>query len=373
MVIFRNVSQRWIAHTRFSIPGRLDVDAADVTSNALILLPRGVHRGTNAPRPLALMGDKVTHLHLSSDGTLSVQPSGASGRISFTVLEHTSHLLEEALSSYGGTVLPHNPAVFAVATHHANATLPAHLLILPIADACQGSVSIPLRMLQPLMSNEHGKAGLVFFSPDTRKLKIVRGPVSGDDFVTLTVDSLGDTLVVSPVEIVRADDKTWSLSLLAPTNSVSWTVEGPQHTLPTPPPSPPAREPLRPDSVPTSPIPSAAPQTGPLPQRPQHRRRGSLALARNIPARLLRAYIHAVFNVIFWFWNVFLRAVVVRLIGEGLPRRISDILGFALAKTSSRARSPGQLSKSEEDRALPPQDGARERGEIHLSRGNTID
>ncbi|KAI0724284.1 hypothetical protein C8T65DRAFT_626020 [Cerioporus squamosus] len=328
------------------VPRRVE-DGGGATSNAFILLPRNIHRGTSPPRPVAFVGNKSTRLHLSSDGTLSVPSPGATGRVSSAVLENSFDLLNEALSAYGGTVLPHNSAFLAIATHHTIAALPLHLLILPNSDATLESVSIPLQMLQPLVADTRGKTGLVFFSPETRMLQILRGPFLGDERGTLVVSALGDRFVVSPMEVVLADDRTWVFNLLTPSKSVSYTVDRPQHPLPTPPPSPPAREPSRAGSSPTSPVPAALPQVNAPPHRPQHRRRASLALIRNLPTRLLRVYVHTVFNVIFWFWNVFFRALVARFLGEGLPRRISGILGLALSKTSPRARSPEQLPKSE--------------------------
>ncbi|RPD63219.1 hypothetical protein L227DRAFT_573050 [Lentinus tigrinus ALCF2SS1-6] len=330
-------------------------DGEAVTSNALVLLPRRPTCGISVPGPVALMGDKSTRLHLSSDGTLSIQPSGATGSISASDLEYSSELLQEALSAYGGTILLHNSAFLVIATHRTTA-LPLHLLVVPSLDATQDSVSLPWQTLQPLLSNAPGKIGLVLFSPRTSKLQIVRGPVLGDDSGALVVGFLGDAFVVSPVEIVSADEKTWLLGLLAPTNSVSWTIERPRHPLPTPPPSPPAREPSRPNSPPIAPVPSVPPQ------QPQHCRRASLTLVRNLPARLLRAYVHAVFNVIFWFWNVFFRALVVRVIGERFPRRISDILGLVLSKTTSPAPSPDQRLKS------APEDKGRNALQDHAER-----
>ncbi|TFK89755.1 hypothetical protein K466DRAFT_597520 [Polyporus arcularius HHB13444] len=326
------------------VPTRVG-DGLAVTSNALILLPRRPNGGTSALESVALVGNKSARLHLSSEGTLSVQSPGVIGRVSLSVLEHSFDLLEEALSAYSGTVASHNSASLAVATRHPNAALPLHLLVLPNSDATPESVSIPLHVLQPLVADIRGKTGLVLFSPETRKLQALRGPLSGDE-KALVDGASGGRFVVCPVEVVLVDDKTWAFSLLTSSKSVSCTVDRPEHPLPTPPPSPPARGPSRAGSSPLCAIPAALPQVSAPPNVSQHRRRASLAFIRNFPARLLRAYVHTVFNVVFWFWNVFFRALIARFLGEGLPSRISGILGLALSKTSPQPRTPDQLSKS---------------------------
>ncbi|TBU39585.1 hypothetical protein BD309DRAFT_901488 [Dichomitus squalens] len=335
--------------TQFSAP-------EPCNGSAMVLLPRLSPRLGDALKPLVLVASESASLRLTADGDISVDSIGKDKRAVLGILEHSKDLLEKAAALSNGTVLAFDPASAVVAVRQSNAALPYHVIVLPVAEAVGKPSSIAVRKLQPLVEQSSGSHGLVLFSQKLRKAKVIDDSLSNDSNV-LDFGPSGVDMILSPARIISENDRTWQVMLLSPSKHFTAQIEKPAapEVPPTPPPSPPAVD------SPFVPAPTQAPiseettvptpPTGvarPVPTSPasggndggaryvSRRRRSSLALIRNLPARLVRAYLHAIFNLVFWFWSVFFKAFAVRIVGERVPQTITRLLGYALSKTATR-------------------------------------
>lgn len=318
-----------------------------------MLLPRTPAREVNARRPLVIVTSGLSLLRFTLNGDFSFV---APGKATMGALEDSQDLLQEAVAPYNGDVLPCSDA-FAIAFRLPGALLPFQLLFLPFLGFAGASLSVPLQRLQPLLSEGSDSHGLVLYAPRLRRAQLVRASLS-DEVGVLRIGPSGGEVMVSPIQLLRDNDRAWQISLLAPCRSVGVELDRSElNHLPTPPPSPPIRDPTplvtheQETDLPlvqeSAAIPSST--SAKAPPRSSLRRRPSLVLVHNLPARLLRAYLHALFNIFFWFWNVFLKSLAVRVAGERLPRSISTIIEFALSKTAPR-RSFAHGSRAPEAR-----------------------
>lgn len=272
------------------------------------------------------------------------------------------------MSICNGRLLAWDTTFVVLASRLAHAVQPFHVLVLPIAPS--GPSSVPLSVLQPLAA-EMMSDDLALYSPQQRKARLLSTSALRDSGDLLCSGSGAEEVIVAPIHISRSSDKEWLVAFLAPCKeiAVKFETSSPSELFPTPPPSPPHVPSTRnmngaagssASSYATREESASATSSSPgRTPRQQHRRTPSLSLIRNLPARLLRAYLHTIFNVIFWFWDVFVRALAVRLLGEGVPRRISSILGFALSVTASRHRTAQNTRRTQEPETprLAPRSG----------------
>ena len=348
----------------------------------MALLPRPSKRGGAASKPLMLAASRSALVRLAPGGSITLDgEDSAAGQVRLGALEHTSSLLHDAAALCNGVVMPCPSPCVAIATRAPGAALPFHVVALPTARSIPGPLHVPFRALQPLAAAEECD-GLALFSPDLRKATIVRGPLA-EAAGYLHFDYDGGEVIASPTQIVKTLGGSYELASLCACRDLRTEVraeveDSSAHALPTPPPTPPARlspsiedaavqvSPVAEPEVETRPSsPSPTLSTDPS-SRPLTRRRTALALVRTIPARVLRAYIHALLNVLFWFWTSFLKSVVARMVGRSVPRRISSLLRSALLQTASRSRrgrSPGtprRESPPRIERCASPESSASE-------------
>lgn len=347
----RYVRSQWtLSHCSkcYSLPVQFDRTAAVV--RAIVLVPHASLRDGATPVPIVLAAKGSSSLRLTPDGTVS-QASHSSDsdteQAALGPLEYSLDLLVEVASVCNGVVQAHDSSI-TIASQLSEGIFPVQLFVLPAMAVGSRSIhALDLRsVIAPPPSGE-----FLLFSPDTRGVNVSK-PSSPLGTLRDHVGSSGGEVLVSPIHVVHDNDNVWQVALFAPHKDATARIESAsvkQH-LPTPPPSPPV--PVA--SVPNSEARQRSAQTeiggqhnesptppgrSVQPRRSSDRRTLSLALTRNLPVRLLRAYLHTLFNLIFWFWNVFLRALVVRFVGEGIPRRISNLFGLALSMTA-RSRSP---------------------------------
>lgn len=324
----------------------------------MVLLPRLSANLGESLKPLVLVAGESSSLHLSADGKIVVDSTNSTKRATLATLQHAHELLAEAAASCHGVVLSFDSVTAVVATHQSGAGAPYHAVVLPVLEAPEVQ-TISLRNLQPPTTSTSEVQGLILFSPKLRKAKLLNTPLPNDHF--LHFGPSGGELLVSPVTIVRENDRVWQVTLLTESKQFIARTEKPPapQILPTPPPSPPGRDsafspPLAGSEVPGTDqdstltsqedlvrhvqTPSPSSSNGSRSRDSTHRRRRSLSmmLVRSLPTRLVRAYLHAIFNMVFWFWSVFAKAFVVRLVGEGIPQVITRLLGLAIAKTAAR-------------------------------------
>ena len=302
---------------------------------------------------------------LTPKGMVSLSSAAGQGQAMLGLLEYSHDLLEAAASICNGSIVAHDSTSVVIASRLSDAVLPIHVLLLPLGSV--DSLSRPVPSLHSMFTPSTPE-GLLLFTPQPRRTTLLNA-VSPQDDSTLEIGSTGAEAIVSSLHFVRENDEVWQFALLAPHMDAGARIETPlpNQPLPTPPPSPPILMPSDLDSAQRDSRRSAAsvpvqPQEAPRslvpdrPRRSQHRYKPSLTLARNLPARLLRAYLHAIFNLVFWFWNVFFRAFATRLVGEGIPRRVTSFFMLALSMTSVKPRSPaGRAGRPEprEERRLP--------------------
>ena len=329
---------------------------------AMVLLPCQSTNIGDSLKPLVLVAGESSSLRLSTDGRITVDyvDSYITRQASLAALEHSQGLLGGAAALCSGVVLSFDLMAAVVATHLSSAAAPYHIVVLPISDAPEAQ-EIPLWKLQlPTSATSEGQR-LVLYSPKLRKAKLLSAPLPSDGILRL--GPFGGELLVSPVDIVCENNRTWQIILLTPSKEITVRTEQLPQILPTPPPSPydspsdcgatglevlgvhpSGVQPSLDDATPhvRSPTPSSS-HGGPRQSTHGRRQSLSMVLVRSLPARLVRAYLHAIFNVILWFWNAFIRALAVRLIGEGIPQVITHLLSLALAKTATtwRSRGPG--------------------------------
>ncbi|PIL29629.1 hypothetical protein GSI_08266 [Ganoderma sinense ZZ0214-1] len=362
----------WVWKPSASLPIQF-AGTSPCEGKAMVLLPRLSANLGDSLNPLVLVAGESSSLCLSADGKIAVDSTGFAKRATLAVLGHAQDLLTESAALCHGVVLSFDSTAAVVATQQSGAAAPYHVVVLPVFHAWDMQ-TVSLRKLQlPMASTSEGQ-GLVLFSPKLRKAKLLNAPLPNDDF--LRFGPSGGELLISPVSVVCGNDRTWQITLLTPSKQFTVRTEKtsvPQ-ILPTPPPSPPAREPTfsplsvgsevpgtAQPTIPTTRDDSARPVQSPAPSSDNgdhsaHRRRRSLSmmLVRSFPARLVRAYLHAIFNMVFWFWSVFAKAVAVRLIGEGIPQAVTRFLGIALAKTAARSSGTRGGSSAPTNGVEPP-------------------
>ncbi len=340
----------------------------------MVLLPHPPVNLGDSLKPLVLVAGGSSHLRLSVDGKITVDSVDPIRQATVAALEHAQDLLGEVAALCNGVVLSFDSMTAVVATHQSGAAAPYHVVVLPVSDAPDVQ-TISLRKLQPPTPSTSEDQGLVLYSPKLRKAKLLNAPLPSDSF--LHFGPSGGELFVSPVNVICENDRLWQVMLLTPSKQLTVRTESPAplQILPTPPPSPP------PDSSPVSgpalgvdqssiqasgddvtrpvhcPAPSSSNGGGGSGSTHRRRRSLSMMLVRSLPARLVRAYLHAIFNVVFWFWSVFAKAFAVRLTGEGIPQVVTRLLGLALAKTS--ARSTGTGGASAPTNGVEPSDATR--------------
>ncbi|KAI1797630.1 hypothetical protein LXA43DRAFT_981306 [Ganoderma leucocontextum] len=346
----------WVWKPSSSLPTQFG-GTGSCEGRAMVLLPWLSTNLGDSLKPLVLVAGESSTLRLDVDGNITVDSVDSTRRATLAALEHAQDLLEEAAALCHGAVLSFDS---------------------------MSAVTIPLQKLQLSTASTSECHGLVLFSPNLRKAKLQNAPLPSDGGF-LQFGPSGGELLVSPASVVCENDRTWQVTLLTPARQFTVRTERPAapQILPTPPPSPPARDSspasgrassevpdadhpstkTSPDDmtrpVRSSPAPSSS--SGGEARRSTHRRRRSLSmvLVRSLPARLIRTYLHAIFNVVFWFWSVFAKAFAVRLIGEGIPQAITRLLGLALAKTAARSRTTGTSRASAPTNGVEPSDAAR--------------
>ncbi|KAI0757267.1 hypothetical protein C8Q80DRAFT_1091140 [Daedaleopsis nitida] len=351
-------------------------------ARALMLSPRSSsrhHQDVFLPKPLVLLAHASSSLRLSPDGTVSSHHLDGPGQVTLGILERSRDLLDQIMSICNGHLLAWDTTFVVLASRHAHAVQPFHVLVLPIVP---GTSSVPLSVLQPVAAQMMSD-GLALYSPQQRKARLLN-TCGLQESGNLLCSCSGDEFIVAPIHISRSNDKEWLVAFLAPCKEVAVKLEAssPSELLPTPPPSPPAHVPstmninvAAGESVPRDitgqeEAPPATSSSRGRPPRQQHRRTPSLSLIRNLPARLLRVYLHTIFNVVFWFWDVFFRALTVRLLGKGMTRRITSILDFALSVTASRHRTAQNSRRPQEPETprISPESGAPSDAGDHPSR-----
>ncbi|KAH9922000.1 uncharacterized protein BXZ73DRAFT_79797 [Epithele typhae] len=328
--------------------------------SAVVLSPKSYKRGVSVPEPLVIAASCPASVSISPDGTISVD---AAGSLSFSSLKNAAGvLLDLAARRRGVFFVRDEVAIFA--SPMAADSPPFHVLVMPLAEVT-GPCAVPFAWLQPLISQPPEAEVLALYSPAQHQARVVR--TSSEGRGSVLVDGSGGELLASPVLIVQNRNTMCYLAPLSAYKRINAMVEDrANHPLPTPPPSPPTRSSpaMLASELPPTPSKVHSPTPTPfVPSRPQltserrfsHRRRPSLSLIRALPGRIIRSYIHTIFNVVAWFWSCFFKAITMRLIGEGIPRRISGVLGFLLVQTAS--------SRSRDSTGIPESDPSQARGE----------
>ncbi|KAI0762657.1 hypothetical protein C8Q74DRAFT_1450815 [Fomes fomentarius] len=362
---------QWTIWTWKSSSLAVQSDRTAALVRAVVLVPRASLRDGATPVPVVLAAKGSSSLRLTPDGTVSqASHSTDTEQAVLGPLEYSLDLLVEVASVYNGIVQADDSSI-TISSHPSEGIFPVQLFVLPVVAVGSRSIHAPdlQSVIAPPPSGE-----LLLFSPDTRRVNVLK-PSSPVGTLRDHVGSSGGEVLVSPIHVVDDNGNVWQVALFARHRDASLRIESAsvkQH-LPTPPPSPPA--PVA--SVPNSEARQRSAQTeigrqanespspparSMQPHLPSNRSALSLALTRNLPVRLLRAYLHTLFNLIFWFWNVFLRALVVRLVGEGIPRRISSLFGLALSMTA-RSRSPTRREdRLRQERRMPGSSPSRRNG-----------
>ncbi|KAI0359125.1 hypothetical protein OH77DRAFT_1575685 [Trametes cingulata] len=312
---------------------------------AMVLSPRTYARDVNVPRPLVFVASHSTTLKISEQGKIVLHSSSPFARVSFSVLEHSRELLDGVAALCNGEVIAFDDDSAVLSCRRADAEHPIHLVVLPMSDHLGESAFIPLTS-RALPKETSAWDGLVLSSPDMRVVKAVSAPKS-DGKPLAFIGSSGFQLVVAPLHELTVDSGVIRAALLTPHKDLALKVDrSVAQTLPTPPPSPPRSSAPIPAAAESRRSSSPSPKVStppPLSERrktggsPTSRRPPSSALIRYQSPHLLRRYLHIILNIVFWFWNVFVRALAVRLFGESTTRRISGLLGLALVKTAPPA------------------------------------
>ncbi|OSD05951.1 hypothetical protein PYCCODRAFT_1404822 [Trametes coccinea BRFM310] len=314
---------------------------------AMVLSPRPYAREVNVLRPLVFVASDLTSLRISEQGKIVLHSSSPFARVSFSVLEHARELLDNVAALCDGQVAAFDDVSAIIACRVPDAELPAHLIVLPMADNLDGRSAVPLR-LSALPEAMSGWDSVVLAPPDLQTAKLVAGRSSKEDQLAF-IGASGAHVVIAPVQEVTADSHVLRYAFLTPHQKLVAKVErSVAQALPTPPPSPPpssAPSRIAADTLPASSSDALAEATplsrshspGQGGRATRARRPRSSALIPYNSPHLIRRYLHMILNVVFWFWSVFARAISVRLIGENNTRRISGLIGLALMKTASPA------------------------------------
>ncbi|KAH9853125.1 hypothetical protein C2E23DRAFT_823358 [Lenzites betulinus] len=327
---------------------------------AMILSPKSYTREVNVPRPLVFVASHSTKLKITEEGRIVLHSSGPFARVSFSVLEHSRELLDGIAALGNGEVVTFDDVLAVISCRPPDAVLPIHLVVLPMVDSIGEHPTVPLQRHNLPKESAEWK-GAVLSSTDSQTVEVLHSEHLSEDDCLVLIGSSGCELLVSPIQNISADGNTARLALLTPHRDVSIRADRPlSHSLLTPPPSPPSshsptpvvEEQPRPRTPsPSPPPPTSAPAPRETPRRtPRSRRAASSALIPRRSPHVLRRYLHMLINVVFWFWSVFVRALAVRVVGEGVARRISGFIGLALVKTA-----PPTTPKA------PPRDRVEER------------